>query len=146
MGGCFLCTFTTNWTLFRFVFPATYGIAVGFTFMVHLFLSWKYIPGYEGFMTGVINTGFACGGAFFNYLSTALVNPDNVDAIKPTPDNPEVKPFGREVADNVPTMLRTLCYIWFGLFVVSFLTIQGYPPYDELQKEKEELQEKQEKY
>lgn len=123
IGGCYLSTFIDSWDVFRILFPATYGIMVGFTYMVHLYLGWKYIPGYEGFMTGIVNCGFGAGGCLFNYLSAVLVNPYNVDPIKPTEDNPDAKPFGPDVANNVPTMLRTLCYIWFGIFVITLLTI-----------------------
>lgn len=146
IGGIYVSTFVKSWTLFRILFPVAYGFAVGLTFMVHLYLAWKYIPGYEGILTGVINAGFGCGGALFNYLSTILVNPNNVNPIKATPDNPNVKPFTSEVANNVPVMLRTLCYIWTCIFIVALLTIQGYPPYDQLDKEKSELEKKQEKY
>ena len=40
IGGTFLSSLTTNWTLFRIIFPLTYGFAVGFTYMVHLYLAW----------------------------------------------------------------------------------------------------------
>lgn len=121
IGGCFASTFVKSWTLFRILFPVTYGIAVGLAYMVHLYMSWKYIPGKEGILTGIVNGGFGCGGCLFNYLSSVLVNPDEVD---PTPcPNPEDKPFPESIANNVPTMLRTLCYIWTCLFAISLLTI-----------------------
>ena len=110
--------------------------------MVHLYLAWKYIPGYEGIFTGIVNAGFGCGGCLSNYLAAVLVNPENVDPIK----DPKLKPFSHEVADRVPYMLRTLSYMYMCIFVVTLLTIQGFPPYDELEQDKQELEEKVEKY
>jgi fucose permease len=40
IGGCFVASLTTNWTIFRILFPLSYGFAVGFTYMVHLYLAW----------------------------------------------------------------------------------------------------------
>ena len=105
IGGCYLSSLTKSWTIFRYLFPMTYGIMIGFTFMVHLYLSWKYIPGYEGIMTGIINTGFAVGGCIFTYTSSMILNPDSVNPIKQTVDNPNAKPFGPEIANRVPGML-----------------------------------------
>lgn len=45
IGGCYLSSLTTNFTIFRIVFPLTFGFMVGFTYMVHLYLAWQYIPG-----------------------------------------------------------------------------------------------------
>lgn len=125
IGGCYVSTFLSSWTLFRIMFPVSYGIAVGLAYMVHLYLAWKYIPGKEGILTGIVNAGFGGGGCLFNYLSSILVNPNSVNPL-PCP-NPDDKPFTWDIAKNVPIMLRTLCYIWTGLFVVSLLMIQGHP-------------------
>ena len=121
IGGSYWSSFIQSWTLFRIVFPVSFGIAVGLAYMVHLYLSWKYIPGREGILTGIIFAGFGSGGSLFNYLSSVLVNPDMVPA-DPTP-NPEDKPFKPEIANNFPIMLRTLCYIWICLFIASLLLI-----------------------
>lgn len=80
IGGAYLSSFVESWTIFRILFPVSYGIAVGLAYMVHLFLAWKYIPGREGILTGVIFAGFGSGGSLFNYLSSVLVNPDVVEA------------------------------------------------------------------
>ena len=131
IGGCYVSSFIKSWSLFRIVFPVTYGIAVGLAYMVHLYLCWKYIPGKEGFLTGIVNAGFGCGGCLFNYLSGVMINPNNVNPA-PILDPLVDKPFPPEIANNVPPTLRTLCLIWLVLFIVSLLTIQGHPPLDTL--------------
>jgi hypothetical protein len=34
--------------------------------------------------------------------------------------------FGKEVAERVPGMIRSLCLIWIGLFTFGLLTITRY--------------------
>ena len=102
IGGCYLSSTITNWTIFRYIFPATYGFMVGFTYMTHLYLAWKCIPVYEGIMTGIVNSGFACGGCIFNFISAFMLNPDGID---PKKGKGNLDPFPSEIADNLPTTL-----------------------------------------
>ena len=92
---------TESWTLFMILFPFSYGFMVGFAFMLHLYISWRYIPGKEGLLTGIINAGFGAGGAIFTALSTAIINPDQMNV---NPDKNQ-KPFPPEVANNLPKCL-----------------------------------------
>lgn len=75
-----MCIYIKNWLLFSLLFPFTYGFLVGFTYMTHLYVSWQYIPGYEGLLTGIINAGFGLGGFIFTNLSTNIMNPDGINA------------------------------------------------------------------
>jgi len=63
--------------------------------------------------------GFGFGPFVFNFVSTALVNPDN---LKPNPSGF----FPPEVADNVPYMLRSLVYSWAAIAVVGIILIFPY--------------------
>ena len=74
---------------------------VGFAFMLHLYIAWRYIPGREGLLTGIVNAGFGAGGAIFTALSSALINPNQVDVSK----DPNKKPFPDEIANNFPKCL-----------------------------------------
>jgi MFS family permease len=117
IGGCFLSSLTTNWTIFRIFFPLTYGFAVGFTYMVHLYLAWKFFPGKEGILSGIVNAAFGGGGFLFTYLSSVIVNPTDEE-----PRELPEKPFTEEIAGRLPSMLREFCLIWTILFVISFFT------------------------
>ena len=61
--------------------------------------------------------GFGFGAFFFNFISTAIVNPRHEE-----PD-PVTGLFPLDVAENVPKMLRILCACWLGLAIVGVLTI-----------------------
>lgn len=126
LGGCYALTYTDNFLLFRIFFPTFYGFGIGFAYMVHLYLSWKYIPGREGILSGIINIGVGAGGMLFTYLGNYLANPDTISADRNLNNESNFKPF-YDIRENVPIMLRTLLYIYAGLFIVAVLTIQGYP-------------------
>lgn len=126
IGGCFLLTFTDNWILFRIFFPTFYGFGIGFAYMIHLYLSWKYIPGREGILAGIINIGVGSGGMLFTFLGNYLANPNTINAEINHDNDPDFKPFPT-IAHNVPTMLRTLLFIFLGFFIIAVLTVQGYP-------------------
>jgi len=101
IGGCYLSSLTTNFTIFRILFPLTFGFMVGFTYMVHLYLAWQYNPGQEGILSGIVNAGFGAGGFIFTFLSTQLLNPDSIN---PTYVEGS-KPFPSEIAGRLPKML-----------------------------------------
>ena len=67
---------------------------MGFAFMLHIYISWRYIPGKEGLLTGIVNAGFGAGGTIFNELSIMIINPNQVESN----DDPNMKPFPKEIA------------------------------------------------
>ncbi len=77
--------------------------------------------------------GFGFGSFVFNFVSTAIVNPNHLEA----GDNGY---FSHAVADNVPKMIRTLCICWLSLSVIGIAMI--FPYVEEKGVEKEEEKEK----
>lgn len=126
IGGLFLSSFITNWSLFRVVFPLCYGFPVGFTNMIHLYLAWRYIPANEGLLAGIVNAGFGCGALTFTYLSINTINPDSIEARK-IASNSQEKPYPLSVGNNFPIMLRLLCFYWTIIALVAIVTIQDLP-------------------
>lgn len=63
--------------------------------------------------------GFGFGAFVFNFVSTAIVNPNHIEA----GDNGY---FPLEVADNVPKMIRVLCVCWLGLSIIGIAMIFPY--------------------
>ena len=127
IGGIFISSYVTNWQVFRILFPICYGFPVGFTNMIHVYLSWCYIPGSEGLLAGIVNAGNGCGNLLFTYLSQTTANPDGVEPIKVTSANPHQKPYPPSVAGHFPLMLRLLCTYWTIIALVALLTIQDLP-------------------
>ena len=124
LGGISCVSYTKSWSVFRVVFPLCYGFVVGFTNMIHLYLVWRYLPGREGLMTGIINAGFSGGASIFTFLSQYLMNPNNIEARKmPKNAGNDIKPYPMSVACNLPKMLRTLCFYWMLIAVFTIVTI-----------------------
>jgi OFA family oxalate/formate antiporter-like MFS transporter len=57
------------------------GIGTGLVYSAVLFQAWLYFPGREGIISGIIIAGFGIGGFFFTWLSTELVNPEQLDPV-----------------------------------------------------------------
>lgn len=77
-------------------------------------------------VSGFVICGFGFGGFFFGIISKYLCNPDDLrPELVMTSLGPE-NMFGKEVAERVPAMLRSLCLIWIGLFTFGLFTITRY--------------------
>jgi hypothetical protein len=77
-------------------------------------------------VSGFVICGFGFGGFFFGILSQYLCNPNDVrPKLLMTSLGPE-NLFGKEVAERVPSMLRSLCLVWVALFTFGLFTITKY--------------------
>jgi hypothetical protein len=65
--------------------------------------------------------GFGFGAFVFGFVSTALANPDHLEAN-------DKGYFPPEVANNVPKMIRVLCACWLGLSVIGVAMIFPFKP------------------
>ena len=77
-------------------------------------------------MSGIILAGFGFGPFVFNYVSTALVNPNHEQANKQGF-------YPIDVANRVPYMIRTLDICWVVIAAVGILLIF---PYDDTEDKK----------
>ena len=85
---------------------------------------WKYFPNNKGLVSGLVLAGFGFGAFMFNFVSTALVNPEDEHMAKEI-DSP-IKVFPDEVARRVPEMIRTLSMYWTILAVIGTLLLFPY--------------------
>ena len=92
--------------------------------MPQLFLAWKYLPGNITLITGFFNGSFGIGAFTFTLLACKLINPHDESPQIITPDGDKLYP--KSIADNVPTMFRTVCYAWSALLFFSILLLPGY--------------------
>ena len=83
---------------------------------------WEYFPHNKGLVSGIIVCGFGFGAFFFNFISTYIVNPEN---LKPVPDHfGHGEYYDERVVVHVPKMIRVLCICWAVLCVISALLIK----------------------
>jgi MFS transporter, OFA family, oxalate/formate antiporter len=90
---------------------------------VPIYNGWRYYPNNKGLVSGIVLAGFGFGPFVFNYVSTALINPDNIEANA-------AGFFPPEVANNVPGSIRILCICWASIAVVGILMIFPYSEED----------------
>lgn len=82
---------------------------------------WEWFPNKRATASGVLLAGYASGPFLFGFISTALVNPDD---LKPVDDG---KYFPVEVANRVPRMLRISTMCWAVMILISLLTVKRNP-------------------
>ena len=93
--------------------------------MLPLIVGWEWFPDNKGVVSGVTLGGYGFGSFIFTQISTYLVNPNNAAPIK-NPDS-DIDYYDPEVANKVPSMLRTLVYIWSGLVLISLILTSRKP-------------------
>jgi MFS transporter, OFA family, oxalate/formate antiporter len=79
--------------------------------VVPVYQGWRYFPNNRGLVSGIILCGFGFGAFVFNMISTAVVNPNHEESKDGV--------FPKDVANNVPNMIRVLTYCWLGLAVAG---------------------------
>lgn len=90
-------------------------------YLIPFVCGWKYFPENKGFVSGIISGAYGMGNFIFSYLSTQIINPnDSVASIYITDD---LRFFEEDVAKNVPSMIRSLCSIWFVMIILSVIFI-----------------------
>jgi OFA family oxalate/formate antiporter-like MFS transporter len=102
--GTFLSSFVTNFNLFMLTYAFFFGFGIGICYLVPVTCSWQYFPNRKGLVTGIIVGGFGFGSFIFSFLSTAIINPDN---LKPDLLVDGMRIFTQaEIVDRTPYMLR----------------------------------------
>lgn len=68
---------TTFWTFF-FFYAITYPIGGGIGYWVPILCAWEWFPNKRATASGVTLFAFAAGPFIFGFITTAIVNPDNL--------------------------------------------------------------------
>ena len=118
---------------------ATYGFvsAVGqnIALIPTLTTGMKWFPRTKGLAMGCVVGGFGGGSLVFNYIITAIINPEN---ISPAVSGPDEGYFtDPDLLARVPGLLLILSGIYLGLGLVACLLITQ-PPEDWLSQFKDE--------
>jgi len=107
-------------------FGCGFGVGVGMVYVAPIVCGYRWVPNNKGLVSGVVVGGFGGGAFVFNYIATAIVNP-NGDSL----------PSGEsyydctvtDVCDNVPRMFVTLAVCFAALITVGGLLVNE-PPDD----------------
>ena len=80
-------SFATNFWVFMFLYSCGFGICNGlavriklksFKYIIPVYNCWKYFPNNKGLASGIVLAGYGFGAFVFNFVSTAVVNPNNI--------------------------------------------------------------------
>jgi len=121
-----ICSFTTNYLLFVFLYSVIIGLGFGLLYMLAVRNAWQFFPSKKGMISGIIMSCYSIGAIFWIFISKAIANPDN---IKPTDvyvvgDKTEYfYSADSEVVKNVPIMLRTLAIIYAVMIVGAVICV-----------------------
>jgi len=132
-AGCALTYFTISKELW--MVAATYGFVSAFgqniALIPTLTTGMKWFPHKKGIAMGCVVGGFGGGALVFNYIQTAILNPDNVSPASSGPDKGYFT--DPDLLGRVPNLLLILAAIYLCLGMIAcFLITQ--PPEDWLRQ------------
>lgn len=122
----FICSYAKSLALFAFFYSFVVGFGFGLIYMLPLRNAWLFYPNKKGMVSGIILSCYSIGAIIFNFLSSAIVNPNNES---PTLIIPVGNAFEKlfdpdsDVVNNVPHMLRVLSYCFMGMSLLATLLI-----------------------
>jgi len=145
--GCTIFSIGTATTFFTLdsgnliLVALTYGVTQAFGEVIALIppmtIAMRWFPEKKALATGIVVGGFGGGSFIWNQVQTAIINPDNVDAVDNGDDGD--KYFEDEdVLNRVPKVMLISAGIYFAIQVLCMFLIQlPETSEDEKQDEKE---------
>jgi MFS family permease len=131
VGGaiCLISVYTASivqtWEMFLFFYAILFPMGIGIIYWTPIICAWEWFGDRKGLATGLIIGGFGFGAFIFGFVSTAIVNPNNLSReIDPASGNAF---FPEEVAARVPPMFRRCVDIWAILLLVGGALISRNP-------------------
>ncbi len=73
-----LASFANSWEVYVILTGIIYPIGIGLVYLVPILCGWEWFPLHKGLVSGLILSGYGLGGFIFGFISTKLVNPNNV--------------------------------------------------------------------
>ena len=110
-----IATFSHRFWIFLIFYGIGYGIGSSVMYIVPVIWGWEYFPDHKGIVNGIVIGGFGFGSFVFNLISTALINPDNIES--------EEGYFPKEVYERVPSSLRIILIWWTVLVLIAVCTL-----------------------
>jgi MFS transporter, OFA family, oxalate/formate antiporter len=127
-----------TWITFVLFYCIGFPIGIGIVYFVPLMCGWEWFPDNKGLVSGLVVGGFGFGAFIFGYITTAIVNPDNVKTAIPEDGSGDMdKLFPKSVSDKVPYMYHFCLVIWAILGILAACGVSRNPEYVQKEKIKE---------
>ena len=78
LGAMLIASFTHNWRFFLFLYAFVFPFGTGLFYTLPMICGWEWFPEKQGFITGLISGSFGLASFIFGFITTALVNRENV--------------------------------------------------------------------
>jgi len=114
-----LCSYTTNYYLFMFLYSFGTGFSFGLLYMPALKHSWVYFPSHKGLVSGIILSFYSIGSIIAVIVTQSVANPDNISPVYDYQKDEYIYPPESEVTRAVPRMLRALAWLYGSMMLAS---------------------------
>ena len=121
------------------IFIMISGASCGFVYLPILLDIWKYFPKTKGVATAFVLSGFGISRLIFKYVTSFLINPENVDLKTGTTKYP------KEINESYLVYLKQSHIFFCFVSVLAVLLIYPYDIYVRLDFEEEKLKKKMER-
>ena len=132
-SGCALTYFTINGKLWMVATTFGFVSAIGqnIALIPTLTTGMKWFPHRKGLAMGCVVGGFGGGSLVFNFIITAIINPDNISPAATGKDKGYFT--DSDLLGRVPSLLMSLASIYLGLGLLACLLVTQ-PPADWLSR------------
>ena len=120
-----LCSYTTNYYLFMFLYSFGTGFSFGILYMPALKHSWVYFPSHKGLVSGIILSFYSIGSIIAVIVTQYVANPSNISPVFDYKKDEYIYPPESEVTQAVPRMLRALAWLYGAMIVLSCVLISS---------------------
>lgn len=130
VSSIFIASNMTSWWAFIFWYCVMFPAGVGIVYWPPIMCGWEWFPDNKGLISGLVVAGFGFGAFIFGFISTGIVNPNNLKADIPFQHGKtNDKIFPQEVADLVPHMFKICLIFWTIFAIIAILGVQRNPAY-----------------
>jgi len=92
--------------------------------------AWEWFPDHNGLVSGILFSAFGFSAFFWGFLTTYLINPDNVmPAVPEDGSGTQDKLFPEDVANNFPHCFTILAIIFATLALIGVMGVSRNPDY-----------------
>ena len=130
LGGLLAASYVKSWWLFVILYSVVWPMGAGIVYWPAIICSWEWFPKNKGMITGFIAGAYGLGAFIFSFLTSYIVNPDNLSPVVPNDGTGTTdKLFPLEVANRVPLMIRTCLVCWACLCLLAICLVSRKPEY-----------------
>ena len=78
IGSIYIVSQVDTWQSFVICYAIIFPMGIGLVYWTPIICAWQWFPQRKGLISGLVIGAFGFGAFIFGFLSTAIVNPDNI--------------------------------------------------------------------